>query len=159
MTRSELLTALKHSRAEMDSALAGLTEAQMTEPGVVGEWSVKDLLSHLTAWEVQLVTTLGQLQRGQRLKSVPWTDEEAEKLNAQWSVDYRDRPLENVLADFHAVRPQTARQVERLTEADLSEPRAFLKGDTLAKMIAVETFEHEAEHLPHLRAWREGKGI
>lgn len=158
MTRSEILATLKHSRAEMERALAGLTEAQMTEPGVVGEWSVKDLLAHLTAWEVQVVTTLGQLQRGQRIKSVPWTDEEAQTLNAQWHADYRDRPLDNVLADFRAVRPQTARQVERLSEADLQEPRKFLSGDSLEKMIAVETFEHEAEHLPHLRAWRAGKG-
>ena len=32
MTRDELLTALKNARAEMENALAGLTEAQMTEP-------------------------------------------------------------------------------------------------------------------------------
>lgn len=158
MTRDELLTALKNARAEMENALAGLTEAQMTEPGVVGEWTVKDLLAHLTAWEVEVVTTMGHLQRGQRIKAVAWTDEDVQRLNTQWHIDYKDRPLERVLADYRAVRPQTLRQVERLTEADLREPRPWLNGDTLEKMIAIETFEHEAEHLPHLRAWRTAKG-
>jgi uncharacterized protein (TIGR03083 family) len=157
MTRNELLTAMKAARAEMDAALTGLTDEQLVEPGVLGEWTMKDLLAHLTAWEVELVTALGQLQRGQRPRPMP-SDDETDRLNATWHAEQQSRPLERVLADFRAVRTQSLRQVERLTDAELHEPRAWLKGESLEMIVTVETFEHEAEHLPHIREWRKQKG-
>jgi uncharacterized protein (TIGR03083 family) len=158
MNRDELLKSLAASRAELDAALAGLAEAQMTEPGVMGDWTLKDVLAHLTAWEVELVTVLGKLARGQTPKPAGQTDAETDALNAKWYRDYKNRPLDRVLADYHAVRPQTIRQVERLTVSDLTAPRKWLKGGTLHDMILSETIEHDAEHLPHIREWRKAKG-
>jgi hypothetical protein len=158
MNRSDLLKALAASRAEMDEALAGLSEVQMTEPGVLRDWTLKDLLAHLTAWEVELITTLGKLARGQTPKPVGDTDAETDALNAKWHKEYQTRPLERVLADYHGVRPQTMRQVERLAETDLTAPRKWLKGGTLHALILSETIEHEAEHLPQIRAWRQANG-
>lgn len=158
MNHSELVKALAASRAEVDQTLAGLTEAQMTEPGVLGDWTLKDILAHLTAWEVELITTLGKLARGQTPKPVGETDAETDALNAKWLRDYQARPLDRVLADYQAVRPQTIRQVERLTDADLTASRKWLKGGTLHDMILSETIEHDAEHLPHIREWRTANG-
>ena len=158
MNRQDLLNALAASRADVDAALAGLTEAQMTEPGVLGDWTLKDLLAHLTAWEVELLTVLGKLTRGQTPKPVGESQAETDALNAKWHKDYQARPLDRVRADYDAVRPQTIRQVERLSEADLTAPRKWLKGGTLHDMILSETIEHDAEHLPQIRDWRQLKG-
>lgn len=158
MNHTDLLKALAASRAELDAALAGLTDEQMTEPGVLNDWTVKDILAHLTAWEVELVTVLGKLARGQTPKPVGETDAETNALNAKWHKDYQSRPLDRVLEDYQAVRPQSIRQVERLTEADLTTPRKWLKGRPLLELILAETIEHDAEHLPHLREWRKAKG-
>lgn len=158
MNRTDLLKALADSHAEVAAALAGLTEAQLTEPGVVEDWTLKDILAHLTAWEVELVTALGKLARGQTPKPVGETDAETDALNAKWHKEYHARPLDRVLADFQAVRPQTIRQVERLTEAELTAPRKWLKGGTLEALILSETIEHDAEHLPHIRDWRARHG-
>lgn len=158
MNHSDLLQALAASRPEVDAALAGLTDEQLIESGVLGDWTVKDVLAHLTAWEVELVTALGKLARGQTPKPVGETDAETDALNAKWHTDYPARPLDRVLADYRSVRPQTIRQVERLTDADLTAPRQWLKGGALHDMILSETIEHDAEHLPHIRAWRTAKG-
>lgn len=158
MMHSDLLKSLAVSRAEMDEALTGLTEAQMIEPGVLNDWTLKDVLAHLTAWEVELITVLGQLARGQTPKPVGENDAETDALNARWHNDYRSRPLNRVLADYQRVRPQTIRQVERLTETDLTAPRQWLKGGTLHDQILSETIEHDAEHLTHIRTWRKAKG-
>jgi len=158
MTATELIAHMEATRTDMDNALAGLTDAQLTEPGVVGDWTVKDILAHLTAWEVELVTVLGQFGRGQKPRPVPWADEEVEALNAKWHVEYQSRPLERVLEDFEAVRLQTIRQVERLTPADLATPRPWIHGHTLTELIRIETYEHEAEHVAHLRQWRAARG-
>lgn len=156
MRKSELLIALDSSRQQLLAAMDGLSEEQMTAPGMAGDWSVKDLLSHLTAWEAELVTMLAQARQG---KKPPFADIPASKtdeLNAKWRAETKDRPLDRALADFHGVRKQTIRQIESFSDNELSDPKLYkwLKDSPLWKWIAAETFEHEAEHAEQIRQWR-----
>jgi hypothetical protein len=48
--RDDLLAHYRRSRAELLDAIAGLSEAQMTERTLDG-WSVKDHLLHLALWD------------------------------------------------------------------------------------------------------------
>lgn len=70
MTRAHLLQALANSRAALEAAFAGLSEAQLRQPGASGEgdqpgsWAVRDVLAHCAAWEAELVTALAKLRRG-----------------------------------------------------------------------------------------------
>jgi uncharacterized protein (TIGR03083 family) len=157
MKRDELLSALRESRAQMEQALSGLSEAQMTASGAMGEWSVKDLLTHLTAWEAEAVTALAKTKRG--LKPNLPKDSEVDAFNAKWYAENKARPLDRVLADWRGVRTQMLRQVESLTDHALAQPRAWLGGEALSDMIRSETCEHEAEHLPHLQEWRRKAGV
>ncbi len=154
MHRDEILKTLRDSRANMEAALAGLSDAQLTDPGAMGEWSVKDILSHLTAWEAEAVTVLAKAKQGRKPGRIPWADAEVDALNATWYKENRSRPLDRVLADFRGVRAQMLRQVESFTDQDLVEPRPWFENRALLEMIKAETFEHEAEHLPHVLAWR-----
>lgn len=155
MTRDELLNAFKEARARMEAALAGLSEEQLTRPGLEGEWSVQDVLSHLTAWEAELVTGLARLRRGQKPGKTRWTTAEINEQNAKWYAENKGRPLERVLADFHGVRKQSLRQVEALTDSDLAEPRAFLNQATLADWALTWVIEHETEHAHRIAEWKE----
>jgi hypothetical protein len=157
MKRDELLAALKESRAKMEAALAGLAEAQMVDPGVLGDWSVKDILSHLTAWEAELVTALAKSRQGKTPKLSGWTQSEIDALNAKWYKENKGRPLDRVLADFRGVRQQTIRQVEALNDRELAEPKPWLKNRPLFEYIRGDSFEHEAEHTAHILEWRRTK--
>ncbi len=157
--QSELLACLRESRARLEAALVGLTDAQFNAPGAMDDWTIKDLLAHLTAWEVELVTLVGRWQLGQKPNPLADDDKEVARLNAKWHTAYKDRPLDRVLADWRGVRQQTLRQVERLSDADLNAPRKWLNGGTLADTIKSETIEHEAEHLEHILGWRKKNGL
>jgi uncharacterized protein (TIGR03083 family) len=159
MTRDEILKALRASRAQVEAALTGLTDAQLIEPGVLGEWSVKDILSHLTAWEAEAVTVLAKVQRGRKPGKIPGEPAEVDALNAKWYKENRTRPLDRVLADFRGARAQMLRQVESFTDQDLTEPKPWFGKRALVELIESETFEHEAEHLPHLLEWRRKLGM
>ena len=51
MKKEQLLGKIDVAWSALQESYAGLSESQLTEPGVTGEWSVKDILAHVTTWE------------------------------------------------------------------------------------------------------------
>lgn len=159
MTKNELLGALSESRAQLTAALAGLDETHLLAPGAGGDdWTVKDVLSHLTAWEAEVVTGLAKFRRGQSPGKTHYSQAEILAQNASWYAENKDRPLERVLADFHGVRKQLTRQLEACTEKDLSAPRKWFNNGTVEDWVRGWILEHEHEHAEHLQAWRRQAG-
>ncbi len=156
MTRAELRAELERSRASFEKLIRDLSEAELLQSGVVGEWSVRDVLQHLSIWEAEAIQFIVGFRRGRRPPSERFTGE-VDALNAKWHAATRRRPLDRVLADFHAVRKQTLKQIEDLTEDELSRPKPFpwMKGRPLAEWIAEDTYLHEQEHAEQIRRWRE----
>ena len=154
MTKRELLLAIQQERAAFEAALAGLTPEQMTAPGVMGEWSVKDLLGHVALWESRLVTILYSVERGVAPKTLG--SSEVDRVNAESYAEQRERPLGRVLADFHAVHVQLLKRLDALADRDLSDSKRFpwMEGEPLEKLVAGDTFEHYAEHRPAIETWR-----
>ena len=46
--REGLVAIIESARMEMEGLIEQVGEANLAEPGVTGEWSVKDILAHLT---------------------------------------------------------------------------------------------------------------
>ena len=156
MKRTELLTQLIKSRAALQAVLDDLSETHTLTPGADGAWSVRDVLAHITAWEVDMLTNLGKVKRGAKPGTTAWTTAAIEKQNAVWHAEMKDRPLRNVLADLDGVRKQTLRVLEGMSDQEAAQPAAWLQGRSLAEYIETLTLAHEREHLDHLRHWRGG---
>lgn len=155
MDRQALTSAIAASRAKVEAALQGLTTEQMVGPGAAGEWSVKDILAHITACEVAVLTNLGKAERGQRLGQARLDRAARDAQDAKWLAEYRDRPLERVLDDFRGVHRQIIRKVMGLSEEELAAPVRWQRGLPLHQYFMEEVVDHEAEHLPDLQAWRQ----
>jgi len=156
MTKDEILEALEDEREKFLDAIEGLSDEALQEPGMVGEWSVKDVVSHLIAWEAELVKLLWQAKQGIDPGSAHFGSKSVDELNAAWYTEFQARPLEQVQADFQAVRRQTERRVEAFSDNDLNDPGRYpwLKGHPLWEWVAGDSFEHEAEHTAQIRARR-----
>ncbi|NLG99493.1 MAG: ClbS/DfsB family four-helix bundle protein [Chloroflexi bacterium] len=157
MNKTELIEALEDTHKEMIELLESLPDEVLLEPGVVGDWSIKDILSHLSYWEGQLVTLLFQTLHG---TTQPGTvhfkkDVSVDELNRRWYEAGLDRPLEMVWKDFKGVRKQTLRRVSEFSDRDLADPKRYpwLEGRPLWRWIAADTFEHEEEHSDQIREW------
>ena len=155
MTKRELLASIQSERAAFEASLTGLTPEQMTAPGVMGEWSVKDILGHVAMWEARLVTILYSIERGVAPKMLH-SQVKVDQVNAESFLEQRERPLDRVLEDFHAVHVQLLKRLDALKERDLSAPKRFewMEGEPLERLVAGDTFEHYAEHRPAIEAWR-----
>jgi hypothetical protein len=156
MKRTELLTQLIRVRGELQAILNDLSETHLLMPGAVGDWSVRDLLAHLTAWEVDMLTNIGKVKRGAKPGTTGWSKAAIERQNETWHGEMKDRPLHGVLADFDGARKQTLRVLEGLSDQEVAKPADWLQGRSLADYVASMTLEHEREHLEHLRHWRAG---
>jgi len=156
MNKNEVIKALQEGREAFLETLEGLDDDTLLRSGVVGEWSVKDLLFHLTMWEAELVKLLWQASQGQTPTTIHFTDATDDETNLAWSRLGESRPLEQVWQDFHAVRRQTIQRVRALADKDFGDPARFpwLDGRPLEDWIAADTHGHEAEHTAQIRAWR-----
>ena len=153
MNKKEVRAALEDSHERLTEAIEGLSEAEMVEPGAAGDWSIKDLLAHLSRWEAEVVKLLWQAQQGLRPTGLLTSDESTDAVNARWQQEDQDRPLERILQDFHGVREQTLRRLEHFTDKDLVDPNRYpwLEGKPLWEWIAPDSFGHDLEHLRDIK--------
>jgi hypothetical protein len=66
MNREQLLKKIDTPWAALRASYAGLSEAQLAQPGVTGDWSVIDILAHVSAWENEALTHLPHILEGKR---------------------------------------------------------------------------------------------
>lgn len=160
MTKDEVLAALDREHQKLMVAIDGLSAEAVLEPGVIDNWSVKDILYHISMWESELVKLLWQAENGQKPTTVHFNNPSVDELNASWYEQGKDRPLVRVMEDFQGVRKQTMRRVRAFSDHDLEDEKRFpwLDGKPLWTWIAVDSFDHEAEHTAQILAWRKRQG-
>jgi hypothetical protein len=66
MNRQQLLQRLDTAWEQFKESYAGLSNSQLAEPGVMGNWSVKDILAHVTTWEEEALKALPIIAAGGR---------------------------------------------------------------------------------------------
>src|SRR5919197_2946721 len=64
MDRQQLLKQVDKAWAAIKESYAGLSDSQLTEPGVTGKWSVRDILAHVTTWEEEALQYLPVILNG-----------------------------------------------------------------------------------------------
>lgn len=144
----------------MLAALEDLASDAMLRPGVIGLWSVKDVLAHLTAWESELVTALAQLDKPTRVPEIVQIEDIDEWNDEQYRASAR-RSLQAVMDDFNGVHKHLLKEVESLDDKTLDDARKFswMEGEPLWYLIAENAYWHEQEHAENIRKWREEQGL
>jgi hypothetical protein len=160
MTKTELLEKIRASRAALLTVLESVPPERREEAGVSGDWSVKDILVHMTYWEGQLVTMLFQLRSGAAPTTVQFGGKDVEQINAAWFQQGRSRPWDLALRDFTGLGTQIPRRVAEFSDAELNTVKfhSKLRGIALTAWIASGSFEHEDEHRAAIQAWLEKQG-
>jgi len=155
----QLLGALDATREQLLVALEMLPDEALTQPGVVGEWSVADILVNLTAWESEVVTALMQMEQGKRPAGLLNALAQADAYNQARYHENRGRDLDRVFDDLMKVRLELEEWLETLDDRDLKDKKRYkwLDGRSLAQLITQATIENERRYLPDIarfaQAW------
>jgi hypothetical protein len=54
-TKAEILEMIRSETDTLTALLGGLTAKRLTRPGTESDWSVKEILAHVTDWEQRMV--------------------------------------------------------------------------------------------------------
>jgi hypothetical protein len=158
-TKADLLQMVENGRAEFMALINQIPQERMLETGVESNWSVKDILAHIAAWELKMSQVFAELQQSDAPPDWPTTDEAVDALNANFYETNRDKPLAQVIADFDAAYPQALAATKAMSEGDLFDPRRFAwrEGRPLWWMVAGNTFGHYGDHIPNIETWLAGQ--
>src|SRR4030042_3438407 len=120
-TRSELMAEFEQEWVNIEHLCAGKSQADMVAPGVEGEWSVKDILCHLSAWEKYLLDRLGMVMTGQPPQYPAMTSwDDGHRFNATVYADNKDRWLSSVGLEFRTLYRGVMTVLEALSVDKLS---------------------------------------
>lgn len=157
MTKKALLADLAQEQEHWEALLAQIGEARMELPGVGGEWSVKDIVAHLTGWRQRTVVRLQAWQRGEEAPPPPWPPEllTDDAVNTWIYATNHDRSLQDVLAESRQVFEALVDTIVALPESHLLDPVRFGFDWTEGEpMTAAALFGHfHEEHEPDMRTW------
>jgi len=160
--KSALLVTIQNERERLESLFEGLTEAQMIEPGVEADWSIKDILVHIAAWERLAMDRIQAAQTGSDLKyPLIAGDDFVDQFNAQTYEAHKDQPLTEVQAEFHNAHREFIAQIDTLAEEKLSQKLNFDWSGTLTYqvMISANSHWHYPDHAAAIEKWLENQGI
>jgi len=156
--KSTLIDVIQSERARFESLLVGLTEAQMTKPGVEADWSIKDILAHIAAWERLAMDRIYAAQTGADLKyPLIAGDDFVDQFNAQNYEAHKNQSLSEVQAEFDNAHQEFMAQIEALPEARLFQKLNFDWSGKLTYqvMISANTHWHYPDHAAAIENWLE----
>ncbi|MCA1850403.1 MAG: maleylpyruvate isomerase N-terminal domain-containing protein, partial [Acidobacteria bacterium] len=64
MKKTEIQECLREAHKKLTGALEGLSEEEATRTGLNAQWSVKDALAHISAWEIEGARIIREIQEG-----------------------------------------------------------------------------------------------
>jgi hypothetical protein len=161
-TKAELLADTERAWTALQAALNHLTETQMITLKDAQDWSVKDHIVHLTAWERSVLFLLQSRPRHEALgvDEALYLRGDFDAINAAIQQQHKALPLAEALAQSRSVHAQMLAVLEKLTDADLHKTyRHYLpdepgegEGPLALDIVYSDTGDHFAEHLPWIEA-------
>ena len=147
-SKAQLLKDIRTERRRLEKNLSGLNAEDMVRPGVMGTWSVKDILAHLVAWEKLFLDWYSTGVQGcsPSITPVGMSQSSIDTLNQLIYEKNQWRSLEDILAEFQASYQEIVTVVESIPEEDmLVHGRFNWTGKlTLSDYIAGNTCNHYA---------------
>jgi hypothetical protein len=148
MKRDAFLARLDRAWQDFNAACAGLAEAELLAPGVTGDWSVRDLITHVTIWEEETLHHLPTILAGGRPPRYKDAYGGIDAFNAQAMAQRRGLPLAEVLRRRDATHRRLLAYIETLPD------EVFERENRFRRRLRFDTYSHYPEHTKAIWAWR-----
>jgi hypothetical protein len=148
MDKQQLLKQLEKAWTTIEESYAGLSDSQLTEPGVMDNWSVKDILAHVTTWEEEalkylpLILTGGKPPRYSQYGGI-------DAFNARMAEQKRGLALSDVQRQLDETHRRLLDYIRSVPEEHFAQETRF------RHRLRLDTYSHYPKHAKAIREWRE----
>ncbi len=151
MRRERLYERLESRWNEFHDAIQGLPHDALMEAGVVGHWSVRDVLSHIATWEEEALKALPVILEGGRLPRYSDQYGGIDAFNAQAQERKQGLSLEEAFAGLDEPHRRLLAYLDEVPDS------AFAKENRFLRRLRQDTYGHYWEHAKQIRSWREAR--
>lgn len=148
MTRAQLLKKIEKAWVDLKDSYENLPEADMLEPGVTGNWSVRDIIAHVTSWEEEALKHLPDIVKGRRPPRYSVTYGGIDAFNAQTMKKWRDLSLSEVLKRRDDIHRRLIAYVQGVPESLIIQETRF------RRRLRLDTYGHYPKHTEAIREWQ-----
>jgi hypothetical protein len=152
-TLNDALAELGRTRAELLAAISGLDEAALDRKGVIGDWSIKNVLAHIAAWEAWVVEALPpRMTTGATPEDFRQRVADEDRFNAEEVAEREELTPDEQLMELERTRAELLAYLRGLDAAALERKHPWDSWEgTLPEYLLVALRDHEAEHVEALR--------
>jgi hypothetical protein len=149
--RSQAVKRIQTTRRSTLGFIARLPEAEILRPRTRDQWSVKDVLGHLTACDEETVRRFKLIARG-RPDRIVWFESMAyaDRFNARTVAQTRRLGLAALLRRMARAHSDVIAWLERLPVESLQDPSHAY---TVVSWLPVPGWRHEQHHMGDAKAW------
>lgn len=149
-TRDRLYATLDDRWNALLTSIEGLSDEQLQTPGVVGDWSVKDILAHITTWEEEGLHHLPTVALGKKPPTYASQYGSLDQFNALKYDENAKRSLAEVKTRLHDTHAQVLAYLDTVPDELLPSKERF------RNRLKWDTYSHYAMHAKHIQEWRSG---
>jgi len=135
------------------ASYAGLPNSRLTEPGVTADWSVRDVIVHVTWWEEEALRHLPLIIAGGRPPRYSVAYGGIDAFNALMAERKRDLALTDILTlqdDTH----------QRLIDFIQAVPEdQFTRETRFRRRLRLDTYSHYPIHTRAIQEWRQRRSL
>jgi hypothetical protein len=148
-TRERLMVTMARNWDALLASIEGLTDEAMVRPGVVEQWSVKDILAHITTWEEEGLHHLPTVAQGRKAPTYASKYGSLDGFNALKFEENQRRSLDEVLARLDETHARLLAYLDTVPDELLHSKERF------RNRLKWDSYSHYAMHAKHIRERRE----
>ncbi|HEY8766527.1 MAG TPA: DinB family protein [Dehalococcoidia bacterium] len=151
VSKAEATRELERHWAELRSVIESVPDEEIAQPGVVEEWSVKDIVGHIAFWADRGAATLRASNAGS-FEGLVWGEGETwvDDWNERESQVRKDKPYTEIRGEWLKAHEAARQALEGASDETLDAP---FRGHTVADFYIGDTYTHYKEHAGQIKAW------
>jgi hypothetical protein len=156
--KDHILAALREQFEHWEELFAGLSEEQITTPRFDLDWSIKDIMAHLWAWQQ---ISIARMEGGLYDREPDFTEwitdienweENADRVNALTYKNNHDKPWLDVYQNWRDGFLRLLELGNKISERNLLDGDRYpwMNGYNLA-FVLIASYDHHQEHIEKLQ--------
>lgn len=164
--KDHILAALRENFDQWEDLLASLSEEEITAPHFDFDWSIKDVIAHLWAWQQISIARMEGGAQNREPEFPKWIlslgddwEEDADRVNALTFETKHEKPWSEIYQNWKEGFLRILELGDKISERDLLDGDRYpwLKGYNLAAFL-IASYDHHQEHLEKLTHWLQEHG-